>query len=81
MTPYTKITGAWVDGATVPVDRAGQLLRSLLSKADMVSLVISDGHSVLHSVTVCGLHARRLANLVTDPDDAATETVTRRGGG
>jgi hypothetical protein len=79
--PYTKITGAWVDGAALPVDQAGRLLRSLLNTADMVALVISDGHSAPHSVTVCGIPARHLADLVTEPDDAVSERVTGRASG
>jgi hypothetical protein len=72
MRAYTKITGAWVDGMAVPLDQAGRSLRALLSEADMVSLVISDGVTGLRSVTVCGLPARRLADLMTEPGDAST---------
>lgn len=68
MTWFPENTGVWVDGMAAPVDQAGQSLRSLLSKADMVSLVISDGYSALHSVTVTGRHARRLVDLVTEPE-------------
>lgn len=71
----TKITGAWVDGMVAPVEQAGQSLRALLSEAEAVYMVISDGHSELRSVTVRGRLARRLADLVTGPDDEGTETV------
>lgn len=76
MSLYTKITGAWVDGMAVPVDQAGQSLRSMLRKADLVSLVIDDGYSAMHTVTFSGLNARRLADLSTEPDEVMTESVT-----
>jgi hypothetical protein len=74
--PYRKITGAYVDGFGASVEQASQALRSFLTDADFVSVVVSNGHDPTHLVTFTGIHARDLADLAamhiagTVPDPA-----------